>query len=170
MEKYIKKYEKLDLTRDDLSRGFINKFKIDLTENNGEIIVAIVNRNLSWLHSCDYCYFKDFGINLQIDTEIKLSRKTDCREFCEHLGKEIEKLEGIEANTENRKIIILKANNKVVSIDQEWQVDLIDLKNKVCSIQCCGDIDPNYYMRKGCWMKEENCCPLRLLINQVLKY
>jgi hypothetical protein len=46
----------------------------------------------------------------------------------------------------------------------------MDLKETVCSIHCGGDIDPSYLMRKGCWMKEENCCPLKLLINQALKF
>jgi hypothetical protein len=166
MGKYIEKYERLDLTKDDLSHGFVNKFKVNLTNNNGEIIIAIVDDCDYKKSLCDYCCFGNLGRNLRIDVRNEWDQQMVCHEFCTYLGRE---LEGIEANTNDREVIILKINSGVISVNQSFRVDLMDLKETICSVHCGGDINPSYLMRKGCWMKEENCCPLKLLINRALK-
>jgi hypothetical protein len=118
---------------------------------------------------CYFCLFmklREDALRIFID-EIEFS----CNGLCTEVEKELKSLTGIDASGciifFEKKSMPVKSD--LLSLNKNYTISLDTLEETVCSVNCCGDLEPRDYMKRGCWIKEENCCPLKSLLNKCLK-
>lgn len=122
---------------------------------------------------CNHCSFGKFD-----EEVLKISVNKNaftCEDFCTNIEMEFKERTGIEiGDSRTNRIIFLNkkshpVSHELISLDKDYGILLSDLEKTVCSVNCCGDVEPEKFMSQGCWLKDENCCPMKLLLNKCLK-
>ena len=174
----IEEYKEISLDEINLEKEILERnpkvFKIRVKELSDYLFVAVINKDPNQgleFNACSFCKF--FLIDEAAPFNINIYKKdfAFCYQFCSWFEKEFEKKTGIEAATSDRCIIFLKESRigELLSVSDDWDIKSKEIKETVCPSHCGGEINPEDYLRKGCWMKEKNCCPIKLLINKTLK-
>lgn len=122
---------------------------------------------------CNHCSFGKFGEDV---LRISVNKNTlSCEDFCTNIEMEFKEKTEIDVGVlGTSRIIFLNkkshlVSHKLISLNKDYGILLGDLEKTVCSVNCCGDVEPEKFMSQGCWLKDENCCPIKLLLNKCLK-
>lgn len=161
---------------EEIVNNIIEVYKVELKGITNELYVGLVdiaNNNVTSGGVCSSCLFGKFSGSLEINIG---EEDFSCNAFCYNMEKLLsEKMGLINSKIIKETIIFLEKTSskiipEIISINfATTAFDIRDLKENVCSINCCGDLEPKEFLRKGCWTKKENCCPLKLLLNKKLK-
>lgn len=176
----IEEYKEISLDKISLEKEILERnprvFKIKAKELSDYLFIAIIDKDPfrdPEFDVCSFCKFYLIGMGEEEPFYINTYKEDFefCYQFCEWFEKEFEKKTGIEAATSDRGIIFLNESRigELLSVNDDWYIKSKEIKETVCPSHCGGEINPEDYLRKGCWMKEQNCCPIKLLINKMLK-
>lgn len=173
----IEKYEEINESDVVLEKEIMELnpkiFRIKLSGIKEEYLIAIIDNKLE-NSCCNLCGLRKINKH-EIMVDVNGTFFPNCVDFCMELEKEFETLTGIESHTSDRSLIFLEQKSESISVlssinpTEEIEINFKEIKETVCSVCCCGDLEPEEYMRKGCWTKKENCCPLKLFLNKKLK-
>lgn len=153
--------------------SIIGIYQISVNGISDPLYAALIDvRNLP-VAICNYCSFGKFDGDIIM---ISVNKKTlYCEDFCTNIEMEFKERTEIDVGVlgTNRIIFLNKksqpVSHELISLDKDYGILLSDLEKTVCSVNCCGDVEPEKFMSQGCWMKDENCCPIKLLLNKCLK-
>lgn len=176
----LEKITRVDFSGFTVSEEIVNSltavYKINIRGIKDELYVGLINlrNNISVTPGgvCSSCLFGKFSGSLEINIG---EEDFSCNALCYNIEKLLfEKMSPIDSSKETI-IFLEKIDSKIlpeiISINSATAAfDIRDLKENVCSVNCCGDLEPEEFLRKGCWTKKENCCPLKLLLNKKLKH
>lgn len=148
-------------------------YQISVSGISDPLYAALIDvRNLPGA-ICNYCSFGKFDGDIIM---ISINKDTlSCEDFCTNIEMEFKERMEIDVGVlgTNRIIFLNKksqpVSHELISLDKDYGILLGDLEKTICSVNCCGDIEPEKFMSQGCWLKDENCCPIKLLLNKCLK-
>lgn len=153
--------------------SIIGVYQISVKGISDPLYVALIDLRDSPEAVCNYCSFGKFDEDVLI---ISVNEEAlSCEGFCTHIEMEFKERTGIDTGVlGTSRIIFLNkkshpVNHKLISLDKDYGILLGDLEKTICSVNCCGDVEPEKFMSQGCWLKDENCCPIKLLLNKCLK-